>query len=392
MIFELIDSKKICDSCYVNGKVVPFTSAEGLSHTWDYSPIFGNKQYELACLYAKTKNIEDACSHELREQYISIRSKLRAYMKSFITAQVSLDENCFFDLVPVAFIHELFSIRATMIKNIFETYKRPDNYDFLYNLNKMLHEVAEKEVKIEMKNLPVIGEIKNASKMKKKVKYNMFGTVTGRLSTEQDSFPILTMNKNLRCIVEPNNDFLLEIDYNAFEPRVLLALNGKKQPNTDLHEWNKDNIFLGTNREGAKKKFLAWMYDERGTTILPTQQDKKIKMFYDKNIVRGKYYDSGIVKNHYGREIKADNEHAINYILQSTASDIFLRQAIKINDLLQDKSTFIKFLVHDSIVLDVSSEDKQLIKDICNTFSTTDFGKFVITKKIGKNYGEMKQL
>jgi hypothetical protein len=392
MLFELIDSKLNCNSCYVDGTIKDFQVLQEPTHTWDYSPSFADKKMELACLYAGTKSIEDACSHELRERYLSLRFKLRAYMKSFITAQVSMDENCFFDLVPVSFIHELFSTRAAMLKNVFDTHKKPDNYDFLYNLNKMLHEVAEKEVKVEMKNLPLIGEIKNASKMKKKVKYNLFGTVTGRLSAEQDSFPILTMNKNLRCIVEPTNDFLLELDYNAFEPRVLLALNGKKQPSADLHEWNKDNVFLGTNRDGAKKKFLAWMYDERGTTTLPPQQDKKVKMFYDKNIVRGKYYDGGVVKNYYGREIKADNEHAINYILQSTASDIFLRQAIKINDLLKGKKTFIKFLIHDSVVLDVSSEDKQLIKDICNTFSATDFGKFVITKKVGKNYGEMKQL
>ena len=392
MLFELIDSKLNCNSCYVDGTIKDFQDLQEPTHTWDYSPSFADKKMELACLYAGTKSIEDACSHELRERYLLLRSKLRAYMKSFITAQVSMDDNCFFDLVPVSFIHELFSTRAAMLKNVFDTHERPDNYDFLYNLNKMLNEIAEKEVKIEMKNLPIIGEIKNASKMKKKVKYNLFGTVTGRLSAEQDSFPILTMNKNLRCIVEPTNDFLLELDYNAFEPRVLLALNGKKQPSADLHEWNKDNVFIGTNRDGAKKKFLAWMYDERGTTTLPPQQDKKVKMFYDKNIVRGKYYDGGVVKNYYGREIKADNEHAINYILQSTASDIFLRQAIKINDLLRGKKTFIKFLIHDSVVLDVSSEDKQLIKDICNTFSTTDFGKFVITKKVGKNYGEMKQL
>lgn len=392
MLFELIDSKLNCNSAYVDGKIIDYFSLENPTHTWDYSPTFGDKHVELACLYAGTKNIEDACSNDLRDRYLNIKSKLRAYMKSFITAQVSLDENCFFDLVPVSFIHELFSIRSTIMKQIFETHKRPDNYDFLYNLNKMIYGIAENEVKINMKNLPVIGEIRNASKMKKKVKYNMFGTITGRLSAEQDSFPILTMNKNLRCIVEPTNDFLLELDYNAFEPRVLLALNGKKQPNTDLHEWNKDNVFIGTNRDGAKKKFLAWMYDERGTTTLPPQQDKKVKMFYDKSVVRGKYYDGGTVKNHYGREIKADNEHAINYILQSTASDIFLRQAIKINDLLKSKKSFIKFLIHDSIVIDVSVEDKKLVKEICDTFNKTDFGKFVITKKVGKNYGDMKTL
>jgi len=392
MLFELIDSKLNCNSVYNDGKIVDYFSLDNLTHTWDYSPTFGNNKVELACLYAGTKNIEDACSHEMRERYLSTRSKLRSYMKSFITAQISLEENCFFDLVPTSFIHELFSARSAIMKEVFETKKRPENYDFLYSLNKLLYEISQNDVKIEMKNLPAIGEIRSASKMKKKVKYNMFGTVTGRLSADQDSFPILTMNKNLRCIVEPTNDFLLELDFNAFEPRVLLALNGKKQPNTDLHEWNKDNIFIGTNRDGAKKRFLAWMYDERGTTTLPPQQDKKVKMFYDKNVVRGKYYEDGLVKNYYGRQVKADNEHAINYILQSTASDCFLRQAIKVNDLLKDKKSFIKFLVHDSIVFDVAAEDKDLVKDICNTFANTDFGKFVITKKVGKNYGDMKKL
>ena len=392
MLFELIDSKLNCNSAYTDGNIVDYFSLENPTHTWDYSPTFGDKQVELACLYAKTKNIEDACSNDLRERYLYLKSKLRSYMKSFITSHVSLDENCFFDLVPVSFIHEFFSTRSAIMKQIFETHKKPENYDFLYNLNKTIYEIAENEVKINMKNLPAIGEIRNASKMKKKVKYNMFGTITGRLSTEQDSFPILTMNKNLRSIVEPTNDFLLELDYNAFEPRILLALNGKKQPATDLHEWNKDNIFIGTNRDGAKKKFLAWMYDERGTTVLLPQQDKKVKTFYDKSIVRTKYYDGGIVKNYYGRDIKSDNEHAINYILQSTASDCFLRQAVKINDLLKGKRSFVKFLIHDSIVIDVALEDKSLVKEICDIFSKTDFGKFIITKKVGKNYGEMKQL
>jgi hypothetical protein len=392
MIFELIDSKLNCNSAYTDGKVIDYFSLDSPTHTWDYSPTFNEKQMELACLYAKTKSIEDACPNDLRERYLHLKLKLKAFMKSFISAHISLNENCFFDLVPISFVHELFSARNSIIKNVFETYKRPNNYDFLYNLNKMIYEISEHQVKINTKNIPTIGEIKNINKMKKKVKYNMFGTITGRLAAEQDSFPILTMNKNIRSIIEPNNEFLLEIDFNAFEPRVLLALNEKKQPKIDLHEWNKDNVFIGTNRDGAKKKFLSWMYDDKGTTVLPVQQEKKIKTFYDKSPIRNKYYNDGIVKNYYGREIKSDNNHAINYILQSTASDIFLRQAIKINSLLKDKKSFVKFLIHDSIVIDMSLEDKDIIKDITNTFSQTDFGKFLITKKIGKNYGDMKLL
>ena len=140
MLFELIDSKLNCNSCYVDGTIKDFQVLQEPTHTWDYSPSFADKKMELACLYAGTKSIEDACSHELRERYLSLRFKLRAYMKSFITAQVSMDENCFFDLVPVSFIHELFSTRAAMLKNVFDTHKKPDNYDFLYNLNKMLEQ------------------------------------------------------------------------------------------------------------------------------------------------------------------------------------------------------------------------------------------------------------
>ena len=169
MIFELIDSNKICDSCYVDGKVVPFTLADNLTHSWDYSPIMGEKQYELACLYTGTKNIEDACSHEMRERYLLIRSKLKAYMKSFITAQVSLDENCFFDLVPVSFIHELFSARSAIMKEIFETKKRPENYEFLYNLNKMLHEISQNDVKFSNSNYNISCILKICSKNIQKI-------------------------------------------------------------------------------------------------------------------------------------------------------------------------------------------------------------------------------
>jgi len=392
MLFELIDSKLNCNSSYVDGKIIDFSTLDNPTHTWDYSPSFGDKKMELACLYAKTKNIEEACSQELRERYLLLKAKLKSYLKSFLISKISLEENCFFDLVPVAFIHDFFSTRSLMIKEIFANYKRPDNYDFLYNLNKMIYEISEKDIKINVKNLPIISDIKNVSKMKKRTKYNMFGTITGRLSAETDSFPILTMNKKLRPIIEPTNDFLLEIDFNAFEPRILLALNNKKQPLEDLHEWNKDNIFIGSNRDGAKKRFLSWMYDERGTTILPDMQANKIKKFYDKQNIKDKYYDGNIVKNFYGREIKADKEHALNYIVQSTASDCFLRRAIEVNNLLSGKKSFIKFLVHDSIVIDVSKEDKDLLKDVFNTFSNTEFGKFLITKKVGKNYGDMKNL
>ncbi len=399
MIFELIDSKRICDSCYANGHISPYSILSSLTHTWDYSPLFGEHRYELACIYAGTKTIEDACSNELRERYLLIRERLKAFMKSIATAHISLEENCFFDLIPISFLEEFFSIRKEILEDIFLKFKRPSNYDHLYDLNKMLFGIAEKTVKINANNLQngsvkhQIDVHKSMSNLPTKTRYKLFGAVTGRLTDEKDSFPVLRLAKDSRAIVEPTNGFLLELDFNAFEPRVLMALNNKKQPLVDLHEWNRENIFIGmVSRDDAKKKFLTWLYDEKGGHILTPNQEKKAVSFYDKSYIKNKYYDGNIVKNFYERTIIADAEHALSYIVQSTASDVFLRQAIKIDKFLEGKKSFVKFLVHDSVVIDMAVEEKDLIKDIFDIFSNTDFGRFMISKKVGKNYGNMRAL
>lgn len=399
MLFELIDSKKICDSCYVGGSIIPFAEATDLTHSWDYSGLFGDKQYELAKLYAKTKNIEDAVSQDSREHYLLYKDKVRAYLKSFRTAKISLDENCFFDLVPPLFLKELFMVRSIMLNEIFERHEKPKDYDFLYDLNKLIYEIAEKDVKVDFSKLldtkNVKGNLnlyKNPEKFKKRTKYNMFGTITGRLSTEQDSFPILTLSKDLRSLIQPTNDFLLEMDFNAFEPRILIALNKKEQPKDDLHDWNRDNIFLGLDRDSAKKKFIAWLYDSKDRVPLTDSQRKKLDTIYNKLGIKEKYYSNNLITNHFGRKLKSDEEHSINYIVQSTAADIFLRQAIKVNKLLQGRKSFIKFLIHDSIVIDVCKEDVQILKDVFDAFSTTDLGKIMIKKRLGKNFGDMKKI
>ena len=50
------------------------------------------------------------------------------------------------------------------------------------------------------------------------------------------------------------------------------------------------------------------------------------------------------------------------------------------------------FIIHDSIVLDCSKADTQIINDVINEFSATPFGNFLTNVSAGKNFGEMKKI
>ena len=138
----------------------------------------------------------------------------------------------------------------------------------------------------------------------------------------------------------------LEFDYNAAELRVMLGLLGKEQPKEDLHEWNLKNVYKGIGtREKAKERIFAWLYN-------PESQDYLSNKAYDREEILTKYWNGTHVKTCFNREIEADKHHALNYVIQSTAADLFLRQMTEVWKLLKDKKSYIAFCMHDSLVID----------------------------------------
>ena len=64
----------------------------------------------------------------------------------------------------------------------------------------------------------------------------------------------------------------------------------------------------------------------------------------------------------------------------------------KINELLKDRKTFVAFIIHDCIVLDLSKKDLDLVDDLVDTFSITRFGNFKSSIKAGKTLGTLKEI
>ena len=227
---------------------------------------------------------------------------------------------------------------------------------------------------------------KKLKTVRRVVDYDAFKTKTGRLTTKRGSFPILTLNRQLRCAIEPNNDYFLELDFNAAELRTLLALSGKEQPAGDLHDWNAQHVYRGSvTREEAKKRIFAWLYN-------PESKDALSSCAYDREGVVKSHHDGNQVNTLFGRTIPSDDYHALNYIVQSTASDLLLKRAVEIDKRLREKRSYIAFTLHDSLVIDFAEEDKSLFKQIVETFKETDLGKFVVNISVGKNFGSMEKL
>ena len=394
MIFQTLDEKNECVAVFSDNQLIWNEIPENLTKTWKYSQFLkDNQDIQYAHIYCDGKPLDEVCPEHMKAKWTEVFGKLRAYHRSFFEAKINMSENCFYELVPQKFLIEFCKAKNEITKHVLKNCKKPENYDFLVEATKMLTDIRYQRLNIDITplkrkahNLRVRDFIKKLKTIQPYVKYNLFGSVTGRLTVEKGSFPLLNLDKNYRSILKPNNDWFVELDYNAAELRTLLALSGKDQPEEDIHDWNANVVYRGlVDRDEAKKRIFAWLYN-------PNSNDFLSNRAYDRGKVKERYWDGKRVKNPYGREIEASEFHALNYILQSTTNDIILRQALKIYKMLEGKKTKIAFTMHDSIILDFSEEDQHMVQDIYNTFAKNDFGVFKTSAKAGKNFGDLKDL
>ena len=116
-----------------------------------------------------------------------------------------------------------------------------------------------------------------------------------------------------------------------------------------------------------------------------------MEKLYNKNAYR-EFYEEGYITTPFGRKLEVDERRALNYLTQSTTSDIVLENAYKIMKFLKGKKSFVAFTMHDSVVLDFCKEEHGLVNEIKDIFEINMFGRFLSTVNIGKNYGNLKEI
>ena len=393
MYFQSIDDKEKCVGIYKDGALYFDEIPPNLQRTWKYTPALATPEIEYGWIRCGGQSLSDVCPVELEGEWERVHRKMRAFKKSFELAKIDFRQHCFFDLVPHDFRSEFLEIKNKVTEHVFENFEVPPNYDHLNAVQKLLHQIKYQTLHLNTDNCKKLfynsarrSTIKKLLSSPAWIDYNLFGTVTGRLATNPNSFPILTMKKEIRQIVKPCNDWFLSLDYNGAEVRTFLALGEHPQPQEDIHAWNIINVFqkLAMEREEAKTVFFAWLYNP-DSTIITTEH-------YNRKKVLDKYYDGDYINTVYDRHIKVDERKAFNYLIQSTTADLVNERAVALDKLLKDKKSFISHIVHDEIVIDLADEDRQFIPQIKDTFSVNRLGTFLVNMKAGQNYYDLETL
>ena len=389
MIFQTLDNKRECYAIYCDGELYHYPNNLELSETWDWS-CHAPPGIDCAQIWAGGVSLEKACPEELRPKLAIAQSKGKAFLNAFCNAKINLKDVCFYDLVPKSFLFDYCTVKNDISKYVFETYAKPKNYDFLVKLHELINFISQRDLRIAERPAQPFNHLDMKRflqiKGRKNIIYNPYGSRTGRLTTRRESFPILTLPKNFRHLVLPNNDLYIELDYNSAEMRTALALSGRPQPNIDIHSFLKDEIYEDKyTRDEVKQKVFAWLYN-------PKARNKKLSEYIKKENILKQHYNSGIVTTPFNREIAVEEDKALNYLVQSTTSDMFLTQAIKIHDIIKNSNSEIAFCVHDSLVIDMSKQDQGLLQEIISTFEDTDLGRFKVNVSMGKSFGAMRKI
>lgn len=403
MYFQTLDDKAECVGIYTEDKLIFDADSfpQDIKTTWSYSPYLRQYDIDYASLYLEGGEIWEHIPEYLRDDWSDVTDKLKSFRRSLYISKVDQSQNCFFDLVPKRFLIDYCEVKNEITKHVIKTLPKPKRYEFYKHVSMMLGDIQNRPVKIDRR---LVASLRSNLKLKNQadkilssqpyVKYKQFGTRTGRLTTHKNTFPILTLNHSFRQAIKPTNDFFLELDFNGAEVRTLLGLLGEQQPPIDVHDFHAKEFFKGLgDREEAKVAFFAWLYGSK--TALKTDAAKRLASYYKKEKLLKIYWQNKTVKTPYGKVINdVDEHHALNYLVQSTAAELTLKQALKIDYLLRNNSSgsHLSFLIHDAVVIDMKNEDEHLIRDVVRLMKSTNFGSFLVNLKRGHTLGSMTEI
>ncbi len=121
-------------------------------------------------------------------------------------------------------------LRIELCEWIFENYEKPKNHQFLVDLSELVYDISQNVLRIDLNRLfrhsktdrkaYHLYRFINGKEMR--VLYDIWGSVTGRLTTNPMSFPMLNLKKEIADCVIPKKDVFVQFDFNGAEIRTFV--------------------------------------------------------------------------------------------------------------------------------------------------------------------------
>lgn len=209
-----------------------------------------------------------------------------------------------------------------------------------------------------------------------KIKYDRFGTRTGRLTVESGP-NILTLKREFRKRLIRSSHVggsIISIDFSALEARVLLYESGGRCDEQDMYTMIARDLFHGSaSRQQIKGAVISEVYGSskhvlgEALGIHGKELDafvSKVKGFFKindlKQRVKSQFVTEGWITNRYGRRVMIDDplDHIfVNYYAQSTGADVAMQGfSDMISRMRKLPGVRPLYVLHDALIVDSPKE------------------------------------
>lgn len=246
-----------------------------------------------------------------------------------------------------------------------------------------------------------------------KVGYSNKKTITGRINPIGKYNPQnLNKSNNDRenIISRFKNGKIIVYDYTSFEARIALYLCGdenfiEKYKDKDLHYETARILFERGNINMAERDFSktinhSLLYGSSKKSVMeklscfesPENKFYEIKSFLKPLLkkafeINRFFKENGYVINSWGTIIYPNKDFAaFNNYIQSSATEVLLDKIYEIKEFLNNYKSKFLFQVHDSLVFDVSGDEKRIIPELSRKLMVYKGMYYNISYSNGKDY------
>jgi hypothetical protein len=276
-----------------------------------------------------------------------------------------------------------------------ESFSSVCDYEYHTDVTKTFHLIEKNGVKVT-DNVCDIFDIrvkKHISDGKLYSQYNLW-TTTGRPSNSFGSVNFAALTKEQKNAFIPENDYLVEFDYDAYHVRLIGSLIGYKFPQASVHEYLAR--FYNCSYEESKQVTFKILYGGITEGIAKSIPFfKKTKEYTNKlwkKYNRDNYIETDIYKRKLTKQNYSDMNRSklLNYLLQAYETECNIKTIIKLQEYLDEKKTNLILYGYDSFTFDFNKSDGvEILTEIKEILERNGH----LTKaKAGSNLGNLQSI